>query len=623
MFGSPVSGDVCPGSPGHPWARQNCRHCAGIVSDECTNRVCSGNQSRTADQEPQPSQTGQQSETGTQPPTRDSGAEPAVGPPVRSALDSGWLLQVAAVVVAVETAVRIWLGSTVHPFLYLLAPPVVAVVGVGRLAPTIRTRVLGLRNRYALDTGDTATGRLLLLAVIGHAVAVVLGTALFVLVDTPLQALVYALGVESRPPFVALARPLFGVFLGTVLVWTPLVVVLAGISEGLSVSRSVGCALVVIRSQSVLPVLVANLLGVLGAVAAFALAYPLALSANSLRLLFAVGGVFTVVFCTVPFAVATLAHLGAVRALCRGADPESVPDENPTADDDTVTRGTASTRAGTSNSDTAAGTGAFDPPVATLALVFLLTLSLATLAAGVRVAELRPTESPDSLGDDPDDMYATALTNTLEEDHTVRRVIDPGTADERRTLRRYDRTDRQIQVHEANVSRYVSTGVQNASPYEGSEQLLYLALIDRQAGIDERRPHTPSNYFRWRAALAERDLVGPLRGVTGWEQVNDTAERVVLELTNRRAAFEFAAPNADPDRFDVVDREIRAVVNKDTQTLVELDIRFEAVLRTPGPDDTRRVVNKRYTFETGIDLERPARFGSPTTEEYVWRTLLY
>jgi hypothetical protein len=75
-----------------------------------------------------------------------------VRPPFGTALDSGRLLRVVAVVAAVEVTLRVGLGRAVHPFLYLLTPPVVAVVGFGLLAPGLRTRVLDERRRYAVDT---------------------------------------------------------------------------------------------------------------------------------------------------------------------------------------------------------------------------------------------------------------------------------------------------------------------------------------------------------------------------------------------------------------------------------------------------------------------------------------
>lgn len=87
------------------------------------------------------------------------------GIPLQSAPDSGRPLRTALGVAALEVALGLGLGVAVHPFLFLLVPPVAAVVGIGTVAPDIRTRVLGGRRRHAAGTPDSVLSRLLVVAV--------------------------------------------------------------------------------------------------------------------------------------------------------------------------------------------------------------------------------------------------------------------------------------------------------------------------------------------------------------------------------------------------------------------------------------------------------------------------
>lgn len=113
----------------------------------------------------------------------------------RVTLNSPRLLAVAAAASIGEATVRIALGWLLAPVFAVLAPPVVAVVTLGTAVPRVRDHL----DADATATGGSAWSRSRLrslagVATGGHAVAVGAGTALFLLVDTPVRAALYWLG---------------------------------------------------------------------------------------------------------------------------------------------------------------------------------------------------------------------------------------------------------------------------------------------------------------------------------------------------------------------------------------------------------------------------------------------
>ena len=514
-------------------------------------------------------------------------------PPLRTALDSGWLLQVAFVIALVEVALRLALGSIVHPFLYLLTPPVAAVLGFGYVAPGVRTRMLGDRRRYAVDAPDGVLVRLLAVAVVGHAVAVVAGVAAFVLLDTPLQAALSwrGVGLDSRQPLAALAWPVVGVAAGTALAWTLPALVATAVSEGLSLRRAVVSILDVDR-RPVAALAGLHLLGVGAVVTAVALAYPVALVARSLRLFLALAGGLTVLLVTVPLALAAFGHLGVGRELLSGESATGT-GERPTP----------------------------DVPVGRLAVVAVLVVSLVTLAGAVRMAELRPMDHPsDALGESPDEMYATALENTLSGSYMAEWVTESGTDAETRLTWQVDREDRQLTWELPGAVGYISTGAQSAPSVSRAEYLLREALVDDADAATERRAHTPPNYARWARNPADRIVLDPPPELSGLERVSTAGDEITLELTDHRRVLALVAPTADPGRLDSVETaRVRAVIDRESRRLVEITVQFEGMLGT----DDRIDADERYTFEYGTDIERPDGTGSAGVEAHVWRLLLY
>jgi len=515
-------------------------------------------------------------------------------PPLRDALDSGRLLRLAFVVVAFEVAVRLGLGIVVHPFLYLLTPPVVAILGIGTLAPGIRTRILDERHRYAVDSPGGVVPRLLVVAVVGHALAVALGFCLFLVVDTPLQALVYWLGVGSRPAFLALAWPVIGLLTGTAIAWALPAMVAAGVSEGVGLCRASRCALAVAQGRDVGSIVGVNLLGVIGILFAVTLGAAAGLTASSGWLFLALAGGLTILFATPPLAVAAFADLRAVRATLAGE------------------------RSGEETS--ALPRPSVSVPVGRLAVVVLLLASLATLAGAARMGELRPIESPDPLGDDPDRMYATALENTLSGSYTGQLVRNPGTEEERRLRWSVDREDRRVRAESDPIGSYVSTGIQTFGSVSTASDALRWVLADDASALTNGGTHTPPNYFRWANNPTDLLLVDPPPEATGWERAGTEGDKVALELTGQERTLAFVAPSVEPRRLVRVNEStVRAVVDTRTRTLSAVEIEYDAGLRPGG----RLQITTRYSFEHGADVTRPDELGSPGLDEHVWRLLLY
>lgn len=510
--------------------------------------------------------------------------------PLKTALNSSSLLQVAFLIAFLETALRIGLGRSLHPFFYLLTPPVIAVIGFGLFGPKLRTRALGMRQRYATDVSGNILARLLIVVVVGHAVALFFGTALFFLIDTPVQALLYWVGFDARPPLFGLAWPVIGVTVGTFLSLTLITLIAVSISDGHSIRRATEIALTT-DSRTLLTLCGLHLLVAACVFLGVAFGYVLALGAGSIRLFFALSGTLVVLFTTVPIALVCVTTTEHIRDRIGGTQ--------------------------LTNSSQTEGL-----PVARLAVVLLLVVSLATLAGGARMMELRPMDSPEALPDDPDGMYDTAFANTLSESHDVEWVTDPGTDDETRIAWQFDREDRQIlwTTRPGEPPEYASTGGQTETRVSEVDGLLWYVLAGELEALETADIHSPSNYARWADDPTELIVAAPPEPVTGWEIIEDTNRTVTLSLSNETAGFQLVSPASDPDVIEEIERmDIQATVDTEYKTLAELRIEFEA----DAGGNARVSADERYRFERGGDVSRPDHLGSPSLSEYVWRALVY
>ncbi|MCG1003418.1 MULTISPECIES: hypothetical protein [Halobacterium] len=136
------------------------------------------------------------------------------------ALNRPRVFALAGTTLACEAVVRLAFAA-VHPVLAVALPPVVALGVLGAAAPTVRSAVAAPDEPLQWTVGETLRERgplLVAVAVAGHVVALALGTAAFLLVDTPLRAAVYATGGSVSTTTVHVA-PLAGVAAGAFVAW--------------------------------------------------------------------------------------------------------------------------------------------------------------------------------------------------------------------------------------------------------------------------------------------------------------------------------------------------------------------------------------------------------------------
>jgi hypothetical protein len=504
-------------------------------------------------------------------------------------LNSTRLLALALAVVLGEAASRTALALVWSPLVFLW-PPAIAVVGFGVGASTVRDALP--RDARPADCHSPSPFALVGGAVVGHAVALGLGTAAFLLLDTPLRAALYALGHgDALGTTVQIGGAALGVVVGTLLAWTVSGVAVGRLVAGASPRRAAETALLApVRT----PRAVAGTLGVhLVLAALLGLALATGVEFGRLRrpgtaALVLGGGL------AIPVLVFGLAFLA---ARYRAWTPPA-----PTTDLDGRR----------------------------LALVALLLTGLVVGAGAVRMAELRPmpASTPDALPDDPDAAYATALANTFRADHRYRLTLaddDDPDGEPFVVERRLDRSDRQYSQRLAGEAQgpsvYASAGT-GAPPIREFDAV---TLGERTIGTDGRTVRASPDYLLYTDGYGWDETGGlrpPTGTVDGWRVVDRSDGRLVLELAGAPSVFE-ATQRVEPGRItNVSAARIRATVDRDTRTLDRIDVRFDANVTVS--ETTHHVqIHAVHEFAVGIDVRRPAALGPPRPGERVWKLLVY
>ena len=506
---------------------------------------------------------------------------------LHATLNGSRLLAVAAAVALGETVLRIALALRGPPALALLCPPIVAVVGFGLAAPTIRAALPA--DARPADGDAPAVPTLVVAAVVGHAAALFLGTAGFLLLDTPLRAALYALGSgDALGTTVQLGGAVLGVVVGTLLAWVVPGVAVGRLVAGATPRRAAGTALLAPARS---PRAVAGALGIHVALALLlGLSLAVGIEAGRLR----------------RSAVVAAALGGGVALPVLVLGPAVL---------------AARYRAWTASR-------APGPDRRRLALAALLCTGLVVGAAGVRTAELRPgvDDDPDALPADPDAAYATALGNTFRADHRYRLTILDGDDPDGEPFvvdRRLDRTDRQYRQRLAGEARgppvYASAGT-GSPPIRGPDAV---ALGERTVGTGRTVRASP-DYLLYTTGYAWDGEGGlqPPAPVDGWRVVDRSDERLVLELAGARPTFE-AVQRVSPDRItNVSAARIRARIDRRNRTLERIEVRFAATV-TVGETTDRIELRVDHAFSVGVDVERPAALGPPRPGELLWKLLVY
>jgi hypothetical protein len=480
------------------------------------------------------------------------------------------LLLAAGLAVLGEVGLRALLGWLLAPPAAVCWPPVLAVVAVGRAS-----------------AADRSLRSLLTLAALGHLLALPAGAALFLLVDTPIRAALYAVGAGGVvSPGVVVLSPLLGVALGTVVAWAVPAAALGGLAEGAGARAALRSAVdaAVTRPRRVGGAALSHLVGgvVAGGVAAAGIGAVIV--TESVVVLAAASGVVLLVWLGVLAALADL-HLGG-----RPPEPDGVPS-----------------------------------PVA-VGVALAVVVALVAGASAVRVGEHRPLETaPAALPDDAGAAYATALANTERRNHRYRVVVGPREPESFVVEHRVDRADRQYRQRAlgraAGPSIYADTGT-GSPAVRGFDRF---ALGRRTVGPEDRPVRASPDYLQWAADYDLHDdggLTPPDPDAEGWRvaERNDTA--LVVELTEPEAVF-VSVRNRPPDRLtNVTAARVRAVIDTGSGTVETITYRFDATVHT-GETETTVEGRVRHTFEVGIDVRRPPVLDSRSLGGWTWKLFAY
>ncbi|CQH57766.1 uncharacterized protein HHUB_2597 [Halobacterium hubeiense] len=494
----------------------------------------------------------------------------------------------AAAALLGEAAVRLAL-VVVHPVLTVAFPPVVALPVLAAAAPTVRA---------ALETPDappqwTAAAtlrdrapRLLAVAVGGHLVALALGTAAFLLVDTPLRAAVYATG-GSLSPTTVLVAPLAGVAAGALLAWAVLAPAVERVVAGDRLRAAAAAPLHAAGNRR----RTATALALHAACVLAAGLFVGALASGQ----YATRDVATLAFlATVGAGAGTLVLLGMFVYPMHVALAASEPREPRSV------------------------------PVRRVALAALLVAGLVAGASAVRVTETRPgtATAASPLPADASDAYAAALDNTGAADHRVvateqwdgdravaTTVVERSARQFRASLRHENRTD----------VGYADSGV--AYQFRG-----YTPGFFRLGAVpaDGDTAHALPGYWQVSDDYTVTEGVGigyglPAARTGSWTTVERAGGTRTLELTGDAAVFE-ALQGSTTGSVTAETARIRMRVDAERGVVLGGRARLNATV-----DGTRLVRNVGYTVETGrgVDARRPAALGSRSLGELAWDVFAY
>jgi len=514
---------------------------------------------------------------------------------------------IVVLVALLEVLVRLVLAIATDPIAAVVWPPIVAVIGLAWAVPTTRSAM-------GDDVADEGSGEipdrlpsLVVVAIAGHALAVGVGTVLFLLVDTPIRYGLYWIGRSDliSASVIAIA-PLVGVAVGTLVAWTiPALAVVRVVdgATGLDSLRS-SLATVVTQPRTIGALAAGQLVAVLALQVSMGVAswigdgigagwqhnffeylfVPLALvfEGDVSVLSIALGGLIAV-FGTALWLAVALVLAVRVTAMTPARSRET-----------TV-------------------------PVARLALAAVLLTALVATAGAVRIGEVRPVDtSPESLPDDPDELYATALENTERSSYEYR-ATEPGAGTEH--LLRIDRSDRRmVSVIDGGTPAYGSMGTtaptRSAAPDVTLRTWEITGAGSTTVGAMPGYPYAADSTDRYAEPRPE---------TSGWTVATDRGDELVLELAEPGDVFA-AMTGSDLDRqFDdaqVHESRVQMAVDTDRKVLSHGEVRLNV---TEADADESDVYETYFEYEYSVDVhvDRPAAFGEPSPSEWLWKLFAY
>jgi hypothetical protein len=494
-----------------------------------------------------------------------------------------------------ETVLRAALG-VLHPVYAVCCPPVVAVPLLGAAGPALRDALAGSER---IDWNPLPVLRergtsLLAAAVVGHAVALVVGAGAFLLLDTAPRLALYAGGV-GVPPVAIVLGPAVGVPAFAFAAWALLAPGLARIVSGGTLREGGLEALRALRDPRRSAV----------AVGAHVLIVAVLVVGPALLLAGMEGYISRRLMAPVFLAgVVALALVGALLfAVASGTQVALAERSLPSA-----------------------------PSAARLALAFLLVSGLVVGAVGLRVTETRPQTdvSTAPLPENATAAYAEALERTEARDHALEATYHEQGYTAERTL---DRSERQYRIHHDGINNRSVVGYTDPGVVVGLNVGVPDFLVFGERTVETTAPslgvaglvRAMPGYF----VLADDDYdvtdyaetAGLPEPDTGeWETVERAEGLRTVELTGGRAAAG-AYWHSAPADAEYETARIRMRLDAETGVVTGGAVRVNA---TYDDGDTRSV-NTTYTVETGpgVRAERPAALGPRSPGEWAWKVLAY
>ncbi|GAB3019608.1 hypothetical protein [Natronobiforma cellulositropha] len=479
----------------------------------------------------------------------------------------------------------------IHPLLFVCWPPVFAVLAMATVVPPVRAD-LGVESGPEGSGRPGWTRRLVavgIVAVVGHAVALVLGSALFVLVDTPIRYGLYWFGVQEWITLEwTLLGPLLGIAICTAACWSLPTLTVVRLERGASAREALRETVTVALEQPRALLLLAVCAGGFGALAVLT---GVAVESVSDGLGAVRAGLYSHVVTWVfllPIAAAVSIGLAAFFALAATSLPSS--SDRPL-------------------------------PLVRLLVVCLVLTALVTAAGAVRMGEVRPVDTaPEPLPADPDGLYATALENTDRANHDTR-SWSPSSDESSVFVQKIDRDTRQFVLYwasdDATEWAYHSTGVMAAGPGVRGFSLGTWEMEDGRIGSAE-----PGYVY----TANEYELYDPFPGVTGWTIVASDENTITLEVDDHDQLHPLADSSAHREVTDVNESWARATVDTERETLLETELRVNVTVGEPDREgfETHIDHHARQTYTVDeIGIDRPEEVGTPHLGELAWRLVVY
>lgn len=528
---------------------------------------------------------------------------------VRDVLDETQLLALSSVVIASELLVRAVL-STEFSSLWIVAwPPIITVTAFGLAATANRletTEARSLNSRRDVGRQAVLFG---LIAIFGHAVALIAGVALFFAVDTPLRFFVYWLGLDiANWTFAYLGLPLLGLAMGTAIVWVLPATIAADVSRGTSLRTALRRLVTgVSRKRPFFDRLAAVNMSVV-----FSVFVSIVLSLRVLRAAgineyvrgeFYIGSHAAMLVLLLAFAVVLALVPLALAVQLSFTSPSRIDSIEP---------------------QPLSSNGPFSGfrPVLTIVLVIILVVSLIAVAGTARTEDIRPMDGRDAepLPDSTGLMVLQAHQNLIAYNYEISE---------------YDLTE-----HPDELENKGSINLQRreSSAFYGSSSHCWWAWANPiqaesptvavlQANPTGRVP----NYFPGNLWDAMKDYqtilyyhlpeVGQNATVEFSEEY--TEDTITIETTDAEAILSKTGRSdiLSQERLVVDEAWMKIEIDRETNTTREVEYRFDVQYQTEDGARERESEHVRYDVEIGSDID-PCD-GERPLEERVWRVLLY